>query len=73
MIKTLAWAGAITGIIGAILLSLNVTISGYGYLFFIVSSICLMLWAFLDKQDHQLTMQTVFTLINFNGCVQWLM
>jgi len=72
MNKSLAWIGAAAGIVGAILLSLNVGISGWGYAFFIGSSISLSIWAFNEKQNHQLIMQLVFSVINLNGCIQWL-
>lgn len=72
MNKLLAWIGAIAGILGAILLSLNIGVSGWGYVFFVSSSVSLSIWAFNEKQNHQLIMQLFFTIINFNGCIQWL-
>ncbi len=72
MNSVLAWIGAAAGVLGAVLLSLNISISAYGYLLFMVSSLCLTVWARREKQNHQLMMQLVFTIINVNGCIQWL-
>ena len=72
MDKLLGWLGAAFGITGAVLLSENIPISGWGFVFFITSSVCLSIWAFRKKEYHQLTMQVVFTVINFNGCIKWL-
>ena len=70
--KYLGWAGTTFGIAGAALLSLNIAISPIGYLLFLVSSILLSLWAYRDRHTHQLVMQMVFTAINLNGVINWL-
>ena len=70
--RLLGWIGAGFGVIGAILLSLNISYSGYGYIFFVISSSILVVWSIAEKQYHQLIMQTIFTLINCIGIVRWL-
>lgn len=72
MLKWAGWMGASLGIIGALLLSMNIEISGWGYLFFLGSSLTLSLWSAIEKHYHQLSMQVTFTLINLNGCYHWL-
>jgi hypothetical protein len=72
MIGVLGWIGAFFGICGAILLSLNIPFSSFGYILFSISSVSLMFWAYMDKQKHQLLMQLVFTGINVNGIYQWI-
>jgi hypothetical protein len=72
MVQILGWIGAILGVSGAALLSLNIEISGYAYLPFTMSSLCLVVWAYKDKQHHQMMMQIVFSVININGIIQWL-
>lgn len=67
------WIGSGTGILGAILLSMNIPISGFGYLFFLVSSSTLSWWSWKHKHQSMMTMQIVFTAINLNGCVNWLL
>ena len=70
--KALGWIGVVCGVAGAILLSLNISISGYGYIFFVLSSTTLVVWAFKEKQKHQLMMQIIFTMINVLGIYKWL-
>lgn len=70
--KYLGVIGAVTGILGALLLALNIAISPYGFLFFFVSSVSLTCWARSNNHSHQLIMQLVFTIINAIGMVRWL-
>ena len=70
--KIFAEFGANTGIIGAILLALNISISAYGYLFFLISSVSLAYWGQLNNYKHQRKMQIVFTVVNSVGLYRWL-
>lgn len=65
--------GSRAGIAGAILLSTNSDYSPYGYILFLVSSICLVMWGRANNFKHQFEMQVVFTLVNLNGLVNWLL
>lgn len=70
--RIMGWIGSLFGVIGAVLLSLNTNYSGYGYVFFLISSTVLAAWSVREKHEHQLLMYVVFTCININGCYQWL-
>jgi len=65
------WFGSITGIIGAIWLSLNMSTSRWAYPFFLSSSLVLLLWAFLQNHEGILWQQSVFTVINIIGIYRW--
>lgn len=70
--KIVGWVGSVCGITGAVLLALNLPISGYGYLFFLVSSVALVAWSFKTGAKHNLTMQLCFCVINSIGVYNWL-
>ncbi len=65
------WFGSITGIIGAVWLSLNIPTSRWAYPVFLLSSLGLMLWAFLLNYQGILWQQSVFTVINLVGIYRW--
>jgi hypothetical protein len=70
--KLLEWSGSLTGISAAILLALNIPISAWAYLFYLLSSILLLLWS-LREQAHGLAFQNfVFIAINLLGIYRWL-
>lgn len=71
--KLLEFIGALTGVAGAILLALNIPESGYGFLFFLVSSTALSIFAVQEKLRYLLMMQVVFTVINAVGVYRWLL
>ncbi len=69
--RYIAWLGSGFGIAGATLLSLKISLSPAGYVFFMLSSVLLSFWAWRGGHHHQLLMQGVFTLINTNGLIHW--
>ena len=69
----LGWTGSFLGVAGAVLLSLNISLSPWGYVLFMGSSLILSLWAYRAGLKHQLIMQAVFSVINANGIVNWLL
>ena len=69
LMKEFGTAGAICG---SCLVALRVPVSGYGFVFYLLSSI-LWLWAAVLTQEWELaTMQAAFTIINVVGIVRWL-
>lgn len=66
----LKWLGSITGILGALMLASNTSISGYGYILFTISSFILV---FVFKSDlPMLLQQSLFLTINTIGLFQWI-
>ncbi len=69
--KTVEWLGAILGLVGSALLASNTTLSGYGFLFFLISN-AFWLWFGLKKRAWGLvTMQTGFTATSLLGIYRW--
>ncbi len=67
----LSWLGAITGIIGGILVALNFEWSKFGYVFFIISSISWMIRGVKIKDNALVVLNIFFTFINILGIYQW--
>lgn len=73
MESILEWSGSILGIAGALLLALNLRISGWGWVLFLASNICWITFA-MDRGLHGLlTMQAFFTCTSLIGCWKWLL
>ena len=71
MNKTFEMIGAICGVAGAVLVSLNIPQSKYGFALFLISSILLGIVSWQRKMQYLLTMQMVFLGINIVGVVRW--
>lgn len=69
--KLLELIGSYTGIIGALIIALNAGIVFWGYVFFFVSSITLLILFQYKKLPHAATQQFVFTIINTIGLISW--
>jgi nicotinamide riboside transporter PnuC len=72
MNKLFEMIGAVCGVAGAVLVSLNIPQSKYGFVLFLVSSILLGIVSWQRKMQYLLTMQMVFLVINVIGAVRWL-
>jgi len=70
--KFFEWFGAIMGLTGALLLALKIDISGYGFLFYLVSNIAWFVFAIRSKLYGLLTQQIGFTFASVLGLVIWL-
>jgi len=71
MNKLFEMIGAVCGVAGAVLVSLNIPQSKYGFVLFLVSSILLGVVSWQRKMRYLLTMQMVFLGINVVGIVRW--
>jgi nicotinamide riboside transporter PnuC len=69
--KILEMIGAVCGIAGAVLVSLNIPQSKYGFVLFLISSILLGVVSWQRKMQYLLTMQIVFLGINMVGVARW--
>jgi nicotinamide riboside transporter PnuC len=63
--------GAVCGAGSAILVSLNIPQSKYGFVLFLISSILLGIVSWQRKMQYLLTMQMVFLGINIVGVFRW--
>lgn len=71
--KIVGWTGAAGGVIGALLLALNFKYSGFGYIFFLISSVLLFCWSYKTGAKHNMMMQGVFIVLNAIGTYNWLL
>jgi len=69
----LEWAGSLLGISGALLLALNLRISGWGWALFLVSNFCWIAFALERELMGLLSMQLVFMATSLIGCWKWLL
>ena len=69
--KTLEWLGAITGMLGAGLLALNLDVSKLGWILFLLSNYFWIAFAILNKLWGLLWMQLVFTATSITGIIRW--
>ena len=67
----IAMFAAATGILGAVLLAMNVGLSRYGFCLFLLSSICWSSVALSTAQPALLANQLVFVAINLLGIWRW--
>jgi nicotinamide riboside transporter PnuC len=71
MNKLFEMIGAICGVAGAVLVSLNIPESKYGFALFLISSILLGIVSWQRKMQYLLSMQIVFLGINVIGVFRW--
>lgn len=71
MIDLLGYVGALAGPLGAVLLALNIRISPYGYVFFLLSSVCMTVYGIAGQDDKVVLQNGLFTLINLVGLIRW--
>ena len=69
--KIFEMIGAICGVAGAVLVSLNIPQSKYGFVLFLISSILLGVVSWQRNMQYLLTMQMVFLGINAVGIFRW--
>ncbi len=70
--EAIEWAGTLLGLIGAGLLALNMPNSGYGFIAFLVSNGCWIVWSIRGRAYGMLTMQIGFTVTSITGIVRWI-
>lgn len=61
-----------TGVLGAVLMSANISYSGYAYLFWLVSSVAWILYGKAENNENIMLMNMVFTLLNLIGIYRWI-
>ena len=66
------WIGTLAGIAGAILVALNLDVSGYGFLLFLASSLLWCAAGIAQRDDSLILLQATFVVINIIGIYRWL-
>ena len=72
MLAALKWIGTAAGILGAIIVALNVPFSGWGFVAFLVSSLGWLTAALMMRETSLALLQAAFTAINLLGIYRWL-
>lgn len=70
--QVVEWSGCGTGLCGAALLAANVPTSGWGFVLFLISNICMLVYAYLAKANGLMVMQIGFSVTSIAGIVNWL-
>lgn len=70
--KFIEWSGAVMGLLGSVILALNLDISGYGFVAFLISNLCWLAFGFKTRAWGLVTMQAGFTLTSLMGLYNWL-
>ena len=66
------WLGTAAGILGAVLIALNVGVVGYGFMLFLLSSILWSMAAIAQRESSLVVLQGAFTIINVFGILRWM-
>jgi hypothetical protein len=69
--KVVEWTGAILGMLGSLMLALNVSISGYGFIVFLTSNVCWLVFGIRNRAWGLVTMQIGFTMTSMTGIYNW--
>lgn len=71
--KFVEWSGALLGLIGSAMLALNVPVSGFGFLAFLLSNLFWLVFGVKKKAWGLVTMQAGFTVTSLMGLYNWLL
>ena len=66
------WIGSVTGMIGALLLAMNIKYSAFGWVFFTLSNFAWIAFALKSRVKSLLLMQLVFLMTSLLGMSRWL-
>ncbi|MBM3950790.1 MAG: hypothetical protein FJ311_04985 [Rhodospirillales bacterium] len=66
------WIGTGAGVTGAVLVALNMGVTGYGFMLFLVSSLLWCAAGFAQRESSLVVLQGAFTAINVLGIYRWL-
>lgn len=72
MLPRLKWLGTAAGILGALLVALNIPASGWGFVLFLVSSSAWTTAAAIMRDRALAALNLAFTAINLIGIWRWL-
>lgn len=70
-LPVLEWSGAILGLIGAAMLAINRKVSRFGWLFFLASNVCWVIYGIATHAFGLVVMQAGFTVTTIIGIYRW--
>jgi len=68
----LKWVGTTTGVLGALILALNIPLSGWGWTLFLVSSLTWTLAGAVMRDLSLVVLQFAFVVVDLIGVWRWL-
>lgn len=68
----LGWAGCVTGLTGATLLALRWRHSAWGWVFFLISNVCWIAYAYVAETSHIEIQHLGFMATSLLGVYRWL-
>jgi hypothetical protein len=71
ILEGMKWTGTAAGIIGAIIIALNLGLNEYGYGLFLVSSVLWTTVAIVQREASLALLQVTFTVINVIGLFRY--
>lgn len=71
-LKVAQWLGFALGVAGALMLALNIKVSGWAYVIFVIADLCWVATALWKKIPALLAMHAIYILINVIGIYRWL-
>ncbi len=72
LLTFLKWLGTALGVVGALVIALNIPISGWGFVAFLISSVSWTIAGVLMKEPSIVILQATFTVVNLIGIYRWL-
>ena len=72
-LEAVEWTGSVAGALGALLIALNLPISGYGFVIFLLSSTSWLVAGMATGNRRLVLMNVAFTLVNLVGIYRWLL
>lgn len=72
VISVTKWTGTLFGVTGATLIALNLPISGWGFILFLVSSVSWTVAGVTMRDNSLILLNGGFTAINLLGVYRWL-
>jgi hypothetical protein len=71
--QILEWAGALFGVAGNVLVAVNLSVSKWGFVLFLISNAFLITYAFRQKAKGLGTMYVIYSIITAVGIYRWFM
>jgi len=68
----LKWFGTLTGVAGAMILALNIPISGWGWVLFALSALAWTIAGLAQRETSLVVLQGAFLVVDLIGVWRWL-
>jgi hypothetical protein len=72
MLKAVGWFGSVTGLLGSLILALNTSFSGWGFVAFLLSNAAWLTYGIKTRTWSMVAMQIGFTATSTLGVWRWL-